>query len=119
ERSVQTYSRSARAFFHWLVRCGIIEDNPFDRVTLPRVGKPIIKTITPEEFEQLLRACTPPNETGPLATRAAVRNRAILWVLYDSGIRVSELCGLRAGDFDRKQGILTVKGKGSKERRIA
>jgi|GEM_PF-42061 site-specific recombinase XerD len=119
ERTVQTYARSARAFFHWLVRQNLISDNPFDRVVFPKVGKPIIKTITPEEFEQLLRACAPPNETGPLATRAAVRNRAILWVLYDSGIRVSELCGLRVGDFDRKQGILTVKGKGSKERRIA
>jgi site-specific recombinase XerD len=119
ERTVQTYARSVRAFFHWLVRCGMIEENPFDRVSFPRVGKPIIKTITPEEFELLLRACTPPNETGPIATRAAVRNRAILWVLYDSGIRVSELCGLRVSDFDRKQGVLTVKGKGSKERRIA
>ncbi len=119
ERTVQTYARSARAFFHWLVRQNLMTDNPFDRVVFPKVGKPIIKTITPEEFEQLLRACTPPNETGPLATRAAVRNRAILWVLYDSGIRVSELCGLHVGDFDRKPGILTVKGKGSKERRIA
>lgn len=119
ERTVQTYARSARAFFHWLVRCGMIDANPFDRVSFPRVGKPLIKTITPEEFEQLLRVCTPPNETGAIATRAAVRNRAILWLLYDSGIRVSELCGLRAGDFDRKQGIITVRGKGSKERRIA
>jgi site-specific recombinase XerD len=48
-----------------------------------------------------------------------VRNRAILWVLYDTGIRVSELCGLRLSDFDRKHGVLTVTGKGSKERRIA
>jgi site-specific recombinase XerD len=48
-----------------------------------------------------------------------VRNRAILWVFYDTGIRVSELCGLRVGDFDRRHGILTVTGKGSKERRIA
>jgi integrase/recombinase XerD len=119
ERTVQTYARSIRAFFHWLLRQSLIEDNPFDRVTFPRVGKPLIKTITSEEFEQLLLACSPPNETGLLATRAAVRNRAILWLLYDSGIRVSELCGLRVGDFDRKQGILTVKGKGSKERRIA
>ncbi len=119
ERSVQTYARSARAFFHWVVRCGWREENPFDRVSFPRVGKPIIKTISPEEFEQLLLSCTPPNETGSIATRAAVRNRAILWVLYDSGIRVSELCGLRQRDFDRKQGVLTVKGKGSKERRIA
>ena len=119
ERSVQTYARSARAFFHWLVRQAIIAENPFDRVAFPKVGKPLIKTITPEEFELLLRACSAPNETGLMATRAAVRNRAILWVFYDSGIRVSELCGLRVGDFERKQGILTVKGKGSKERRIA
>ena len=54
-----------------------------------------------------------------MAERAAVRNRAILLVLYDTGIRVSELCGLRLSDFDRKHSILTVKGKGSKERRIA
>lgn len=119
ERTIQTYARSVRAFFHWLVRCGTLDLNPFDRVTFPKVGKPLIQTIESEEFEKLLIACTPPNESGPMATRAAVRNRAILWVLYDTGIRVSELCGLRLGDFDRKQGILTVKGKGSKERRIA
>jgi len=119
ERTIQTYARSARAFFHWLVRRETIERNPFDRVTFPKVGKPLIQTITAEEFEQLLLACTPPNETGPIAQRASVRNRAIFWLLYDTGIRVSELCGLRVNDFDRKHGVITVKGKGSKERRIA
>ena len=54
ERAVQTYARSARAFFHWLVRQGLLSENPFDRIVFPKVGKPIIKTITPEEFEQLL-----------------------------------------------------------------
>jgi len=119
ERTIQTYARSARAFFHWLVRRETIRGNPFDRVVFPKVGKPLIHTIDAEEFERLLLACAPPNETGPFAERAAVRNRAILWVLYDTGIRVSELCGLRLADFDRKHGILTVTGKGSKERRIA
>lgn len=119
ERTIQTYARSARAFFHWLVSRETIESNPFDRVTFPKVGKPLIHTIDSEEFERLLLACTPPNETGPIAERAAVRNRAILWVFYDTGIRVSELCGLRLEDFDRKHGILTVTGKGSKERRVA
>lgn len=119
ERTVQTYARSVRAFFHWLIRRQLIESNPFDLVTFPKVGKPLIQTITAEEFERLLWACAPPNETGPIAERAAVRNRAILWVLYDAGIRVSELCGLRLDSFDRKHGILTVWGKGSKERRIA
>src|SRR5579875_802021 len=119
ERTIQTYARSARAFFHWLVHREIIQRNPFDRVTFPKVGKPLIRPIEPEEFERLLLACTPPGEVGPLADRAAARNRAILWLLYDTGIRLSELCGLRLGDFDRKHGLLIVKGKGSKERRIA
>jgi site-specific recombinase XerD len=119
ERTIQTYARSARAFFHWLVRRETIASNPFDRVVFPKVGKPLIHTIDAEEFERLLLACAPPNETGPIAERAAVRNRAILWVLYDTGICVSELCGLRLADFDRRHGILTVMGKGSKERRIA
>ena len=83
------------------------------------MGKPLIQTIDAEEFERLLLACSPTNEAGPIAERAAVRNRAILWVFYDTGIRISELCGLRLCDFDRKRGILTVKGKGSKERRVA
>jgi integrase/recombinase XerD len=119
ERTIQTYARSARAFFHWLVRRELIVRNPFDRVTFPKVGKPLIQTIDADEFERLLLACTPPHEAGPFAERAAVRNRAILWVLYDTGIRVSELCGLRLPDFDRKHSVLTVTGKGSKERRIA
>jgi len=117
ERTIQTYARSARAFFHWLVRREILQNNPFDRVTFPKVGKPLIQTIEAEEFERLLVACTPTNESGPIAERAAARNRAILWVLYDTGIRISELCGLRIAVFDRKRGVLTVTGKGSKERR--
>ena len=119
ERTIQTYARSARAFFHWLVRRGTLETNPFDRVVFPKVGRPLIQTITTEEFEKLLLACAPPRETGPFAERAAVRNRAILWLLYDTGIRVSELIHLRLGDLDRKKGVVTVMGKGSKERRIA
>jgi integrase/recombinase XerD len=119
ERTVQTYARSARAFFHWLVRRGTLEHNPFDRVIFPKVGRPLIQTITTEEFEKLLLACAPPHETGSFAERAAVRNRAILWLLYDTGIRVSELTSLRLGDLDRKKGVITVTGKGAKERRIA
>ncbi len=119
ERTVQTYARSARAFFHWLVRRGTLEHNPFDHVVFPQVGRPLIQTITSEEFEKLLLACAPPHETGPFAERAAVRNRAILWLLYDTGIRVSELIHLRVGDLDRKKRVVTVLGKGAKERRVA
>ena len=119
ERTIQTYVRSARAFFHWLMRRSTLDVNPFERVVFPKVGRPLIQTITTEEFERLLLACAPPNETGPFAERAAVRNRAILWLLYDTGIRVSELINLRLDDLDRKKGVVTVMGKGSKQRRIA
>ncbi|HEU5376342.1 MAG TPA: tyrosine-type recombinase/integrase [Ktedonobacteraceae bacterium] len=119
ERTVQTPARSARAFFHWLVRRETIERNPFDRVVFPKVGKPLIRLIEPDEFEKLRQACMPEQEIGPLVDRAAARNRAILWLLYDTGIRLSERCGLRVGDLDRKHGLIVVKGKGDKERRIA
>jgi site-specific recombinase XerD len=119
ERTIQTYARSVRAFCHWLVKRRFLTFNPFDEVNFPKVGKPLIQILDEEEFEKLLWACAPPNEKSPLAERAAVRNRAILWVLYDTGIRVSELCGLRLESVDRKQGVLTVWGKGSKQRRIA
>jgi integrase len=82
ERTIQTYARSARAFFHWLIRRGTLEQNPFDRVVFPKVGRPLIQIITTEEFEKLLLACAPPRETGPFAERAAVRNRAILYLQY-------------------------------------
>ncbi|MHB8595783.1 MAG: tyrosine-type recombinase/integrase [Ktedonobacteraceae bacterium] len=119
ERTVQTYARSARAFFHWLMRRETLKRNPFDRVVFPKVGRPLIQTVSDEEFEKLLLACAPPNETGPFAARATVRNRAILWLLYDTGIRVSELINLCLNDLDRKKGVVTVLGKGAKERRIA
>ncbi len=60
ERTIQTYARSVRAFFHWLVRQGVITDNPFDGVVFPQGGKSLIQTITDEEFGRLLLACVPP-----------------------------------------------------------
>ncbi len=81
EGTIQTYARSARAFFHWMVLRETIGSNPFDSMTFPKVGKPLIQTIDADEFAWLLLACTPPNETGPIAERAAVHNRAILWAL--------------------------------------
>jgi site-specific recombinase XerD len=117
-RTVETYARSARAFCNWLVKCAHLERTPFETVTFPKAGKPLIRLIEPEEFEQLLLACRPAGEIGPLVDRAAARNRAILWLLLDTGTRVSELCGLRLADLDRRRAILTVWGKGSKVREV-
>jgi site-specific recombinase XerD len=65
---VQSYAHAVRAFFHWLVCRETLDRNPFDRVAFPKVGKPLIRIIEPEEFERLLQACTPPERPVRSAT---------------------------------------------------
>ena len=119
ERSVNCYARSMRAFCNWLEAEGYVQMAPSNHVKMPKVGKPLIHIIEFEEFERLLKACTPPHEFGPTTDMNAARNRAILWLLWDTGIRLAELCDLRLTNFDRDKGAIIVHGKGNKERRIA
>src|SRR5258708_9512970 len=93
--------------------------SPSNRVKMPKVGKPVIRIIEFDEFERMLKACAPPHEVGPITDCNAARNRAIFWVLWDTGIRLAELCDLRLANFDRDKGVIIVHGKGDKERRIA
>ncbi|MBO0791634.1 MAG: tyrosine-type recombinase/integrase [Ktedonobacteraceae bacterium] len=55
----------------------------------------------------------------PLAERAAARNRAILWMFFDTGISLSELCALRMADVDRAHGMMTIRGQGARARSLA
>src|SRR5258708_10808311 len=118
-RTCRWYAQSMHAFCNWLVVEQYVEVNPAVRVELPKLEKPLIRIIEFEELEALLAACAAPQEKGFIADRNAARNRAILWVLWDTGIRVGELCDLRLSNFDRRQGTLIVFGKGRKERRVA
>jgi hypothetical protein len=70
ERTVQTYARSARAFFRWLLRREMLARNPFDQVAFPKVGRPLIQTIEPEEFERLLQACHRAHQVGSSSGRS-------------------------------------------------
>jgi integrase/recombinase XerD len=116
--TVESYARSARAFCQWLVRHRYLPATPFAHLPLPPVGNHLHHLLEPEEWERLLLACHPPKETGVLAERATARNRAILWVLFDTGMQATEVCRLRLCDVDREQGILRVRGKGSKQRQL-
>jgi len=118
-RTLRCYAQSMHAFCHWLYEEKYVEENPAERVKLPKLEKPLIRIIEFEEFEALLDACAAPQEKGFIADRNTARNRAILWVLWDTGIRLGELVGLRLSDFDRRQGVFIVLGKGRKERRVA
>lgn len=117
--SIATYVRSVRAFCAWLVRQGALARSPCEDVTVPRAVPSLPPALTAEDFNQLLQACPPPGESGPLAERAAARNRAILWVLFDSGISLSELCALRVGDVESRLGVLTIRGHGARARSLS
>lgn len=115
KRTIHTYTRSAHAFGKWLHEEGYTDADITNHFTLPKVGKPLIKILEEEDFQQLLAAC----EAGQHPREYALRDRAMLWLLYDTGIRISELAILTFPQLDLRAGVLVAHGKGDKERRIA
>jgi tyrosine recombinase XerC len=106
--SVARKVAALRAFFKYLVRMGLVEDDPMVSVVAPRREKKLPKFLRGEQIEALLSA--------PDASEAlGARDRAILETLYASGLRVSELVSLDVGDIDGSDELRTL-GKGSKER---
>jgi len=98
-----------RSFFQYLVREGIISRNPAKGVATPKRERYIPRALTIDEMFRLLDA---PDRSNP----SGLRNRAILELLYSSGIRVGELSQLNCDDVDWELGIVKVLGKGKKER---
>ena len=102
---------SLRRFFQYLAREGRISHDPCARIAAPRIGRPLPKSLTEEEVESLLDA-------PDTATAVGQRDRAMLEVLYATGLRVSELVGLQMVQVNLRQGVLRVIGKGNKERLV-
>ena len=103
---------AAQGFFRFLFKRGILFHDPSASLEKPKVRKPLPRGILkPEQVLALLRA---PHE----GTALGLRDRAILELLYATGIRSAELCGLTLQDVDREAGQIRVTGKGSKERVI-
>ena len=109
--TVAAYARSARAFCNWLVRQGYVSETPFPQDSIPQALRRLPQVVEPEAFVRLLRACQLPGSPGGLNAGMAARNRAILWLLLETGLQASELCGLRLTDVDRADGTVTVRGK--------
>ncbi len=100
-----------KSFFHFLVAEGFIRDDPTATLDSPRVKKYLPRAISQEDVEKLLEA---PGKDTP----RALRDRAILELLYATGMRVSELVALNAGDVDLASASVRCFGKGGKERVI-
>ena len=116
--AIETYTRSARAFFSWLVERGVLPCSPMSEQVFPRTSAPLPHIVSPASFEQLMRAGFPQKTKAHGAKSLAARDQALLWVLFDAGITVSELCALRVADLDQHTSSLRVRGKGGKERQM-
>lgn len=113
-RANTTVSRnlaSIRSFYHFLVREEILEVDPTVNVETPKVEKRLPKVLTVHQVEQLLNA---PDNLTP----AGARDKAMLELLYATGIRVSELISIQVDDLNLSAGFLRCLGKGGKERII-
>lgn len=116
--TIETYARSARAFFRWLVERGTLSCSPMPEHAFPRSAVPLPHFVSAATFEQVMRAGFFQKGKANEAKRTAARDQALLWVLFETGITVSEACTLRVADLDPQTGMLRVKGKGGKERQM-
>ncbi|MGH8248313.1 MAG: site-specific tyrosine recombinase XerD [Gammaproteobacteria bacterium] len=112
--SVRTTARrlsTLRRFFQYMVREGRMRGDPAATIDAPRLGRSLPRSLTESEVEALLQSPDP-------ATASGLRDRAMLEVLYATGLRVSELVGLRMEQVNMRQGVVRVVGKGNKERLV-
>jgi len=104
--------RAIRTFFSFLVRDGLLDVSPMADVLLPKVPRQFPRVLTQEQVSALIRACD-------RNTWAGIRNRAIVLVFVDCGLRLSELIGLDVGDVDLVGHRIHVRhAKGGKERAV-
>jgi len=106
-----------RSFFKYLVREQVIPSNPAKGVSTPKVEKTLPTTLTVDEAFRLMESPQSIFEKSSEGSKErGLRDRAILELLYSSGLRVSELVGLNSNQLDLDLGIVRVMGKGRKER---
>ena len=100
---------SLRGFYKYLYRERLINNNPASSLIAPKKNKSLPKFLTDDEMEQIL-------DNVQITTPAGFRNKAILELLWATGMRVSELSGLNFGDLELENNEIRVFGKGAKER---
>ncbi|MCH8865719.1 MAG: site-specific tyrosine recombinase XerD [Proteobacteria bacterium] len=110
-RSTARQLSSFRRFFRYIMREGLRDNDPTADIEMPRIGRSLPKTLSEDEVESLLNA---PNTDEPLGHR----DRAMLELLYATGLRVSELINLTQSQVNFNQGVLRIIGKGDRERLI-
>jgi tyrosine recombinase XerC len=110
-RSISRKASAIRSLARWALLHDLIDSDPTADLDVPKLDKPLPRVMKANSVAQL---CELPPDDDPLG----LRDRAILEVLYGSGLRVSELCGLDLADVELRSGSVRVTGKGRKQRRV-
>lgn len=113
-----------RSFYKFLFRRGVVESSPIKGIAMPKAARRLPHFLTAEQMLDLLRA--PAKElqklqqssSGEIDPAMYHRDAALLETIYSCGLRISELCGLRAEDVNWKEQVIRVRGKGKKERQV-
>jgi integrase/recombinase XerC len=122
--AIQLRFSALRTFYKFLIRHGAVESSPIKNLSMPKLEKRLPKFLTIQQMKDLLAAPaklleTQPQKKGagrPISAAACLRDLAVLETIYSCGLRISELCGLRAEDIDWSEQLVRVRGKGKKER---
>ena len=109
-KSLQRRLSACRSFYRWLLRHGRIVANPAAAIRAPKAPRKLPQVLDVDEASRLVEVPT----DAPLG----LRDRALLELFYSSGLRLSELCGLRWHDLDLSEGLVQVLGKGRKQRSV-
>lgn len=104
-----------RGFYGFLIASGHGTEDPFRQISGPRAERKLPPLLSEAEASALVAAC---DREGRANSPKELRDRAILELFYQTGVRLSELCGLRWEDLDSSLSALLVRGKGGKDRRV-
>lgn len=109
-KSLQRRLSACRSFYQWLLKHGRVVASPAAGIRAPKAPRKLPQVLDVDEAVQLVEL--------PTDVPLGIRDRAILELFYSSGLRLSELCALRWRDLDLADGLVTVLGKGSKQRSV-
>jgi len=118
--SIARKAAALRSYFGWCAGTGRLAEDPARRLSAPTGGGRLPQVLSEPDVDRLLAERPPAGGAGetPVATAVALRDQAVLELLYAAGLRVAELCGLDLTGVDVDGRTVTVVGKGDKERRV-
>jgi len=112
--TVHHYYSVVRAFFNWCVREGFLSESPVAKIKLKNPPMTVVQPFSTHDILKMIEVCDLDLRNG--AQLLGSRNKAIILMFLDTGLRVSELANIKIDDIDSERGWMKVKGKGAKER---